>query len=337
MEINDIIKIIKKSNSLNTICNEIYGYCNGKNTKIILNIINTNNIDTSHFDSKKNLRKYEIIEKKCPICNTVFETKKEHRDEKTVCSRSCSNKYFKNGLNNIDFDINKKIQTYEKVSKTLSELNNNKIKKEIVIKNKRQTFTKEETKIIIKINAKNKKNKLQSEISDKKCKECLIFLNMYQLQNNNLYCSNTCARKNISLETKLKLSNNIQERIKKGLHKGFATRNIISYPEQFFIAVLDNNNIKYKHNYRVSKKDLGLNDNSGYFLDFYLTDYNIDLEIDGNQHKYRQDHDITRDKLLTDAGYDVYRIIWKSINNDIGKKYIKEEIEKLLQKIKEKN
>ena len=93
---------------------------------------------------------------------------------------------------------------------------------------------------------------------------------------------------------------------------------------------MKNNNIKYEHNYSITKKDLGVNEPYSYFLDFYIKDKNVDLEIDGKQHKYREEHDKIRDKILKDNGYNVYRIKWKSINSKNGKKYIKEEINKFL-------
>lgn len=97
------------------------------------------------------------------------------------------------------------------------------------------------------------------------------------------------------------------------------------------MEVLDKNNVKYIHNHPVSKRDLGLDDNYNYFLDFYIEDKKIDLEIDGNQHKRRKEHDEERDELLSKNGYIVYRIQWKSINSDNGKKYLKEEIDKFME------
>jgi len=41
--------------------------------------------------------KYKIITKKCPICEKEFETKLGHSREKTVCSHSCANTYFRSG------------------------------------------------------------------------------------------------------------------------------------------------------------------------------------------------------------------------------------------------
>jgi hypothetical protein len=140
-------------------------------------------------------------------------------------------------------------------------------------------------------------------------------------------CSSICRRKLNSHNGSLIMLKNIEN----GIHKGWISRNIISYPEQFFIEVLKNNNIEFQHNYPVNKKDLGLNNSYNYFLDFFIKDKKIDLEIDGNQHKYREEHDIKRDNLLKEYGFNVYRIKWENINTEKGKKYIEEEINKFLE------
>ena len=54
--------------------------------------------DIKHKFRRKD-KKYDIIEKMCPICETVFTTK-NNKDEKTTCSYSCSNVYFRSGVNN---------------------------------------------------------------------------------------------------------------------------------------------------------------------------------------------------------------------------------------------
>ena len=48
------------------------------------------------------------------------------------------------------------------------------------------------------------------------------------------------------------------------------------------------------------------------------------------QHDDRKDYDKIRDERLEKVGIKVYRIKWKSINNENGKKYIKNEINKFL-------
>lgn len=98
--------------------------------------------------------------------------------------------------------------------------------------------------------------------------------------------------------------------------QGYPIRTILSYPEKFWKAVLDNNNIKYEHNVSVWKP--GYNN---YWLDF-LIDNNIDLEIDGSLHE-KQDirkKDKVRDNWIEKCGYKIYRIKWVnpiSIKNKI--------------------
>lgn len=108
--------------------------------------------------------------------------------------------------------------------------------------------------------------------------------------------------------------------VQRGLHKGWTSRNKRSYAEKFFERVLSKNHISY-----VSEKHVG-----PYFLDFVIG--NIDLEIDGKQHKYkdRKTHDNERDAYLRSCGYFVYRIAWNSINNDAGKSMMKDKIDLFL-------
>ena len=112
-------------------------------------------------------------------------------------------------------------------------------------------------------------------------------------------------------------------------HTGWASRNMVSYAEQFWRTVLSNNNIEYEPEYpvRIGKEH-------HYFLDFYMQKYdkNIDLEIDGKQHTYedRAASDKIRDELLTKQGYIVYRIPWNEINSEKGKAQMKEKIDNFL-------
>lgn len=144
----------------------------------------------------------------------------------------------------------------------------------------------------------------------------------------NLYCSFECSNKMMKINVGLAQ----KKLVKNGVHKGWKSRNILSYPEKFFIKVLNDNNIQFEHNLPINKKDLGLNDSSNYFLDFYFRDKKIDLEIDGKQHTYkeRKESDKARDENLIKFGIKVYRIVWKSINNDNGKEYMKNEIDKFI-------
>ena len=153
---------------------------------------------------------------------------------------------------------------------------------------------------------------------------------------NNKTCSKECGYKyktqnGVSEETRQKLSDRVQQKIKNGIHIGWTTRNIESYPEKFFKRVLENNDIKYEFNKPILKNNLGVYENGCYFLDFALSN-KIDLEIDGKQHKIkeRKTHDKIRDERLINNGWKVYRIEWKNPNTKKNSDYIKEEINKFL-------
>lgn len=144
------------------------------------------------------------------------------------------------------------------------------------------------------------------------------------------YCSISCSNKHVTDETKAKISKSVQNNIKNGTHKGWQSRKKRSYAELFFENVLVTNNIRFSAEYKINKKLLNLNDSSNYFLDFYLYDYNVNLEIDGKQHEYkeRKISDNIRDNALTNYGLIVYRIKWK--NPYKNEEYIKNEINKLI-------
>lgn len=114
------------------------------------------------------------------------------------------------------------------------------------------------------------------------------------------------------------------EKVRNGTHMGWKSRKgkQPSYPEKFFMDVLDNNQIKYEHELPCGK----------YFIDLAIKEKMIALEIDGKQHQYtdRKEKDLEKDKYLVDNGWKVYRIKWKLINNLGGKIYIKEQIDSFL-------
>ena len=101
MTCNEISKIIKISYSKSDVCRNLGWSINGWHLKKVTNLIEEYNIDTSHFDNgKSKVIKYERITKECPVCSSVFETLKGHKNEKTTCSCSCSNSYFRSNTNN---------------------------------------------------------------------------------------------------------------------------------------------------------------------------------------------------------------------------------------------
>ncbi len=95
----NIKELVKECYSKTDLCNRLNYTPNGYGFRKVNTLIDTYNLDTSHFDSKRKSRKYNIIEKECPVCSEIFETKENHRDEKTTCSYSCSNTHFRSGEN----------------------------------------------------------------------------------------------------------------------------------------------------------------------------------------------------------------------------------------------
>lgn len=140
---------------------------------------------------------------------------------------------------------------------------------------------------------------------------------------NQIYCSKQCVHN--SKVYRQKLSDIQNKKVKAGTHSGWKSRNITSYPEKFWINVLNNNNISFTRELYVEK----------YFLDFVIikNDKTIDLEIDGKQHEYkdRKESDIKRDEFLTSRQYLVYRVKWNEINSESGKLKMKDKIDKFLE------
>lgn len=132
-----------------------------------------------------------------------------------------------------------------------------------------------------------------------------------------------------SIESRLKMSKAALRGYKNGTRVGWKSRRIVSFPEQFWKQVLDNNNIKYDFNFPISQRSLGIDSSKYYFLDFKIGK-NIDLEIDGAQHRYRKDHDKKRNQYLTQNGYKVYRIPWNDVVSEAGKQLMKQKIQNFL-------
>lgn len=135
------------------------------------------------------------------------------------------------------------------------------------------------------------------------------------------FCSEICAKQS----AKSILSDKVKKRIIEGTFSGWKSRNIISYPEKFWIKVLNNNHIDFIKEYHLDNK---------YFLDFYIEKNGIyiDLEIDGKQHKYedRLIHDKIRDEYVSSKNILVYRIDWNEIKSIDGSLLMKEKIDNFL-------
>ncbi|MBB3859707.1 BirA family biotin operon repressor/biotin-[acetyl-CoA-carboxylase] ligase [Novosphingobium hassiacum] len=54
-----------------------------------------------------------------------------------------------------------------------------------------------------------------------------------------------------------------------------------------------------------------------YFADFLCRELMIVVELDGHSHDLRPDHDATRDRFMTDAGYSVLRFTNTDVRENI--------------------
>lgn len=311
MSTPDIIEIIKDGFSLHDICQKVYGHGNGSNMKKIRKFIEENQIDISHLKHRNKNTKYKKIEKNCPICNKVFSIK-ENIDQ-TTCSFSCANYYFRS---------HKPDEIKEKISNSLKEYY---ISTGKGIKPKLKKFKKLEKDRIEEKEVRETKYIYE-------CENCKSEFSRKRLESGKLSDSKFCSRECFIQVTSTNLREKAMIRIQNGTHVGWQIRPIESYPEKFFKSVLEQNGIPYEFNKPIKKSDLGLECMSCYFLDFYLPEKNIDLEIDGKQHKYqeRKEHDKIRDEHLSKL-FKIYRIEWKSINNEEGKIYMQREIQKFIE------
>lgn len=90
--------------SYSDVCRRLGLPVNGAGIRKAKNFLKSINFDVSIFSDKKWYKsKYETIEKQCPVCEKKFSTQLNHSKEKTVCSVSCSNSFFRSGKDNGQF------------------------------------------------------------------------------------------------------------------------------------------------------------------------------------------------------------------------------------------
>lgn len=181
-----------------------------------------------------------------------------------------------------------------------------------------------ETKNKISQTLKDRNNKLHNN-EERICCVCGNTFQPLLTKSGRLSKSKTCSEECFKTLISDKSKKTQKFLIENGKHKGWQSRNIISYAELFWMNVLNNNNIQYIHNHKVDK----------YFLDFHVTINNvdIDLEIDGKQHytiSERSESDRKRDTCIKNRGFIIYRIPWNSINTEDGKKLMKQKIDNFL-------
>jgi len=140
------------------------------------------------------------------------------------------------------------------------------------------------------------------------------------INKNNINYTKTCG--NTECFTKY-FKKKVSDGMKKAHKEGRASnigfnhwKGIPSYPEQFFMKVIENEfeDKNYEYNYHVHK----------YHIDFAWVNKMLAIEIDGAQHHRYIQHiirDKRKDEYLQNNGWHILRISWKQLFNDT-KKYI---------------
>jgi very-short-patch-repair endonuclease len=135
------------------------------------------------------------------------------------------------------------------------------------------------------------------------------------------FCSGSCSAKNKwqSPEYQEKISNHM----KSAPHKGWKSRTKMSrsYAELFWTDRLTKAGLAFSPEHPCGK----------YFLDFYFPELNLDLEVDGRQHRERKELDDRRDKHIQSLGIQVIRFPWLGLKKNKQKTF--EQVEQFLSQI----
>lgn len=119
----------------------------------------------------------------------------------------------------------------------------------------------------------------------------------------NKYCITTEERKKLWTEEKRKLQSERKKKLylehpeKHPNRKLAGNRNKMSYPEKIAFDWLSKNNFKFIHQYQIEKR----------FVDFFLPDINLIIEIDG-EHWHNEETDKIKDLKAKENGFETLRI-----------------------------
>lgn len=280
--------------------------------------ISSKNLHKRYWDNQR--KDYELNPKYCLNCGKKIPFKiRFNKCCCTSCAASYSNK--KRGPKSEE-EKNKIRETiHRKIKNNTYKLSNNTIYKGVLI-----SELIKQGKILNENNYTFEDKRINENLL--KEKTCCICGRKYYgtiIKSGKIGSGKTCSDKcHVELK-RIKSKEAIKRVMAEGRFVGWKTRNIKSYAEIFWRKVLQNNGIEYVAEYFLDKK---------YFLDFYIVKngIEIDLEIDGKQHKYedRAEHDKIRDKYIKSKGIVVYRIDWNEIKTEKGSLMMKEKIDNFL-------
>lgn len=316
----ELLEKIKECKSYTSVGKVLgYDYYNGGVKKIVLEFCHKHGIDI-----EKQISDYKNRKTYCLYCGK--ELTGDNRLNKKFCNSSCAASY------NNKIRPPKTEEERKKISESL--VNFYKTHELIVRTNNGNYKTKGKTisccindGLVLNPYKVDFKDRIicESKYTEKECIICGKKFKPFLNANGHLYKGKTCSEE---CSERLRKENGIEVHkriVEEGRFKGWQSRNILSYPERFWIIVLKNNNISF-----IPNKPLK-HENSNYFLDFYIekNGRKIDLEIDGKQHEHddRHESDVKRDEYVLSCGIEVYRIKWNEINSDKGKEMMKQKID----------
>lgn len=96
-------KVVGESVSKSDVCRAFGWPINGTGMRTVSQFAEKFQVPLTHFSQKavnERNRRWEIIEKECPVCGDLFEAQKGHPKEKMTCGYACSNTYFRTGPKN---------------------------------------------------------------------------------------------------------------------------------------------------------------------------------------------------------------------------------------------
>lgn len=102
LDSGDLLEIVDNSLAIRQVQRALGFSDKGQYGQIIRDFLNTNEVDISHF-TVNGMAKAKRIEKECLCCRVLFSTEKRSTKEQVVCSRACSNTYFRSGEENGNF------------------------------------------------------------------------------------------------------------------------------------------------------------------------------------------------------------------------------------------
>ena len=173
----------------------------------------------------------------------------------------------------------------------------------------------------------------RAKILEKKCMFCAEGFSASMSKKSKIFCSKSCKVKygktNPEAVAKARLlgRKSVERQMKQGRWKGWSGQGegVRSYPEKYVEERIVSAGSLYSFQHQVGP----------YKIDFAFIERMIALEVDGKQHEYpkQKESDLRKDAYISQLGWLVFRLKWKSIKTKSGKAYVDKQIDDFLKLI----